>query len=153
MRAYNPRLTREGMVVVPSFSLLFFFLSLSAPPYLRTYYDYIIIRYLYAFIFFTFGGVLISRFVLDVPASVQFHHDITFCLESDSIVVSFSSGTSFLRVDILQFWSNVSPAISFHPVFMVHCCFYRQLTNEKWRVREFSSFRKSKKKTNMFSRT
>ena len=51
-------------------------------------------------------GVLISQFVLDVPYSVQFHHDIIFCLESDSIVmivVFFSSCTGFLRVDILQF--------------------------------------------------
>ena len=30
------------------------------------------------------------RFVLVKPDSVQFHYDIIFCLESDSIVVSFS---------------------------------------------------------------
>ena len=49
-------------------------------------------------------GVWISRFVLDVSDSVQFHHDITFCLDSDSIIVSFSSGTSFLRLEIILFW-------------------------------------------------
>ena len=47
--------------------------------------------------------VSISRFALDELDSVQFHHDIT-CLESDSIVVSFTSGTGFLRVNVVQFW-------------------------------------------------
>ena len=28
-----------------------------------------------------------------------------------------------------SFGSNISPAFSFHRVFMVYCCFYRQLTN------------------------
>ena len=31
-----------------------------------------------------------ARFVLVEPDSVRFHHDIIFCLKSDSIVVSFS---------------------------------------------------------------
>ena len=43
-------------------------------------------------------------FVLEEPDSVRFHHDIIFCLESDSIVVSFSQGIGKLRVDVLQFW-------------------------------------------------
>ena len=36
-----------------------------------------------------------------------------------------------------QFWFQHIPAISFHRVFMAYCCFYRQFTNAKWRVREF----------------
>ena len=52
-------------------------------------------------------GVSIFRFVLEEPDSVRFHHGIIFCLESDSIVVSFLSGTGFLRVDVLQFDSNL----------------------------------------------
>ena len=48
--------------------------------------------------------VSIPGFVIEELDSVQFHHDILFCLESDSIVVPFSSSTSFLRVDIRQFW-------------------------------------------------
>ena len=65
-------------------------------------------------------GVSISPFVLKEPDSIWFHHDIIFSLESDSIVVSFSLGAGFLR----------------------------QLTNEKWRVREFGSLRKSTKRRN-----
>ena len=43
------------------------------------------------------------------------HQGIIFCLESDSIVVSFTSSTGFLRADIRQFGSNISPAEScFH---------------------------------------
>ena len=38
------------------------------------------------------SGVLISRFVLVVPDSVQFHRSIIFCLESDSIAVSCIHG-------------------------------------------------------------
>ena len=48
--------------------------------------------------------VLISGFVIEELDSVQFHHDIIFCLESYSIVVPFSSSTGFLRVDFRQFW-------------------------------------------------
>ena len=62
------------------------------------------LKYLFQIIWDAVDGVSISWFVIDVPDSVQFHHDINFCLKSDSIVVSFSSGTGFLRVDILQFW-------------------------------------------------
>ena len=51
-----------------------------------------------------YWDVSISGFVLKELDSVQFYHDIIFCLESDSIVVSFSSSTGFLRVDIHQFW-------------------------------------------------
>ena len=47
--------------------------------------------------------VSVSGFVLEELNSVQFHRDIFFYLESDSIVVSFSSSTGFLRVDIRQF--------------------------------------------------
>ena len=47
--------------------------------------------------------VSISEFVLEELDSVKFVHDIIFHLESDSIVVSFSSSTGFLRVDIRQF--------------------------------------------------
>ena len=46
-------------------------------------------------------GVSIFLFVLDEPDSVRFHHDIIFCLESDSIVVSFSSGTGFFGEGVL----------------------------------------------------
>ena len=48
--------------------------------------------------------VSITGFLIEELDSVQFYHDIIFCLESDSIVVSFSSSTGFLRVDFRQFW-------------------------------------------------
>ena len=53
---------------------------------------------------FILCGVSISGCVLDELDSVQFHHDISFCLELDYIVLSFSSGTGFLGVDVVQFW-------------------------------------------------
>ena len=85
----------------------------------------------------------ICGFVLGELDSVQFHLDIIFCLESDSIVVSFSSSIGFLRVDIRQFWFQHITCYSFciHGVF----CF-STLTSEKWRVRELGSLRKSTKK-------
>ena len=52
-----------------------------------------------------------------------------------------------LEQSFISFGSNISPAISFHRVFMVYCCFYRQLTSENLRVRELSPLRKSTKKT------
>ena len=88
--------------------------------------------------------VSISRFVVDVPDSVQFHHDIIFCMESNSIVVSFSSGIGFLRVHMLQFWfQNIT--------CYFYCCFNQQLMTEKCQVDQFSSLRKSTKKTYPFS--
>ena len=48
------------------------------------------------------SDVSISRYVLDELDSDQFYHDIIFCFESDSIVVSFLSGTGFLR-DLISF--------------------------------------------------
>ena len=48
-------------------------------------------------------GRLITGFVIEELDSVQFYHDNIFCLESDSIVVQFSSSTGFLRVDFRQF--------------------------------------------------
>ena len=51
-----------------------------------------------------YWDVTISDFGLKELDFVQFHHDIIFCLESDSIVLSFLSSTGFLRVDIHQIW-------------------------------------------------
>ena len=48
--------------------------------------------------------VSITGFSIEELDSVQFYHDIIFCLESDSFVVPFSLSTGFLRVDFRQFW-------------------------------------------------
>ena len=59
---------------------------------------------MFLFLYFHQWDVSITGFVIEKLDSVLFYHDIIFCLESDSIVVSFSSSTGFLRVDIRQFW-------------------------------------------------
>ena len=72
--------------------------------------------------------VPISRFIPEKLDFVRFHHDIISCLESDSIVLSFSSGTAFLlRVGVLQFWfqHNYHLRFPFISVYMVYCCLYR----------------------------
>ena len=45
-----------------------------------------------------------TGFAIQELDSVQILQDIIFYLESDSIVVSFSSSSDFLWVDIRQFW-------------------------------------------------
>ena len=91
--------------------------------------------------------ISISGFVLEEQDSVQIHHEIIFCLESDSIVVSFSSSTGFLRLNIHQFWSQHITCYFLSSCIHGYCCFYRQHTSEKWRVRKLGSLRKSTKRT------
>ena len=86
---------------------------------------------------------------------------LNFTITSSSLWNSFSYSAASLfvwnQIPLLcpfhsfSFGSNLSPAISFHRAFMVYCCFYRQHTNQKWREREFSSLRKSTKRTNPVS--
>ena len=77
-----------------------------------------------------------TGFVIQELDSAQFVHDIIFCLESDSIVVSFSLRTGYLDnqcADIVQFWFNISPAVSCHHVLY---SFYRQRTTYEVRVNQ-----------------
>ena len=96
-------------------------------------------------------GVSISRFVLEKPDSTRFLHDIIFYLKSGSIVVSFSLGTAFLRVDVLQFWFQHTTRD-----FLSSCLYVELLLlsttyeREMWSTR-IQSLSKSTKRTNPVS--
>ena len=74
------------------------------------------------------------------------HYLMIFSVRSTKeIKVIFSGGLGMVFSLSLSIIPTLSPATSFHRVFMVYCCFYRQLTPEKSRVNQFSLLRKSTK--------
>ena len=81
--------------------------------------------------------VSISRFVQVEPDSVRFCHDIIFVWFQILLLSPFHKVLEIWEQMSFSFGSSISPA-----VFIVHCCFYRQLTdwNHKYAI---SSLRKS----------
>ena len=64
--------------------------------------------------------ISITGFVIEELDSVKFIYDVIFCFESDSIVVSYSSSTGFLRIDVIIFGKPSQLRFSFIGVLLYY---------------------------------